>query len=256
MRYLFCLVLGLATAGCAGKNTVAGEDKTKAEQLEESLPTWCQSICERINACSDSSCDCRGDTCDCDTGAKCPEQCQEEMARFADGTDACASIGETFKRCIDTMTCEEFDRGGKCALSAADEKRCPEEDGDTIESSPSAGGGAAAPGGGGSGPVPSDSGTAGTTGGTTGTTVTCASGHGAGGGAAVEPSSSAVICEEGRADCNDGHEYSWICARGSEGQLGCSCFVDSEVTGGFDPQSSTCPTQATVNAGCHWNISF
>jgi hypothetical protein len=255
MRYLFCLVLGLATVGCAGKNTVAGEDKTKAEQLEGSLPTWCQSTCERIDACSAPDCDCQGDTCNCDTGAKCPAQCEEEMARFTDGTEACATVGENFKRCIDTMTCEEFNGNGKCELSAADKKLCPEMEGDTIEPSPAGGG--QVPGGGGSGPVPSDNpGSAGTTGGTAGATVTCGSGYGTGGAGSAEPSASAVICEEGLADCNDGHEYSWICARGSEGQLGCSCFVDSQVTGGFDPQSSSCPSRATVNAGCHWNIAL
>lgn len=254
-RYLFGLLVGLTIGGCAGKNTVAGEDKTKAEQLEESLPSWCQSICQRFDACAVAGCDCQGDVCDCNDeygSSSCPAECAREMERFAN--DACATIGENYKRCLDTMTCDDFEGGSKCKLSQSDKQLCPETDsGDP----PSAvGGGPAVPGGGGTGNVPDPS-TGGATGGSaSGTAVNCGSGYGTGGGVPDAPSSSAVICEEGRTDCNDGHEYSWICARGSEGQLGCTCFVDSQVTGGFDPQSATCPTQSTVNAGCHWNIAF
>ena len=52
--------------GCAGKNVVAGEEKTKAEQLESALPSWCQSTCARLRACPESTgCDCDGDVCQC-----------------------------------------------------------------------------------------------------------------------------------------------------------------------------------------------
>jgi len=260
-RYLFGLLVGLTIGGCAGKNTVAGQDKTKAEQLEESLPTWCQSTCQRIDACERvAACDCQGDSCGCSSGGKkdCPAECERELGRFAN--DACAVTGEDFKRCIDTMTCDDFNGNGKCEVTAEEKRRCPEPDEpDDNDTPPSSGGGPVVSGGGGTGPVPDPGvGAAGSTGGAVGgAVVKCGSGHGtAGAGSSGEPQSSAVICEEGRGDCNDGHEYSWICARGSEGQLGCTCFVDSEVTGGFDPQSSSCPTQATVNAGCNWSIAF
>lgn len=264
-RYSCGLLVALTIGGCAGKNTVAGQDKTKAEQLEESLPSWCQSICQRIDTCAEAvpACDCQGDACDCSGGgggtrASCPSECEQEMARYTN--DTCAVVGENLKRCIDTMTCEDFNGSRKCEVSNADKKRCPGVD-DSSETPPSAAGGGA-PASGGTGPVPDPgTGAAGNTGGVVGgaaggTLVSCSSSYGTGGGAGMEPASSAVICEEGRDDCNDGHEYSWICARGSEGQLGCSCFVDSEVTGGFDPQSADCPSPATVNAGCHWNIAL
>jgi len=32
-------------------------------------------------------------------------------------------------------------------------------------------------------------------------------------------------------------------------------LVDSQVTGGFDPGTTNCPTQPQVNAGCNWNIT-
>ncbi len=276
-RYLLGLLVGLSIGGCAGKNTVAGEDKTRAEELESSLPTWCQSTCERIDGCAVAGCDCQGDVCNCSSGKPdCQADCERALGRFVN--DACVDAGEAFKRCIDTMTCDDFNGNGKCEIAAEDKRRCPEVDdsGDeetppvSVGGGPVSGGGGAGPGpdpgtgatgntgGNGAGPDPGPgSGAAGSTGGAvTGTSVNCGSGYGTGGGAPAEPASSAVICEEGRGQCSDGHEYSWICARGSEGQLGCTCFVDSQVTGGFDPQSTSCPTQATVNAGCSWNIAY
>jgi len=69
------------------------------------------------------------------------------------------------------------------------------------------------------------------------------------------PPASAVVCEEGLGGCSDGHEYSWLCAKGSQGETACSCLIDSQVTGGFDPGGPSCPTQLQVNAGCKWNIT-
>ena len=44
-------VLGLLLPlllGCSGQNVVAGDEKTKAEQLEASVPSWCESTCSRL----------------------------------------------------------------------------------------------------------------------------------------------------------------------------------------------------------------
>lgn len=276
-RYLMCLLLGLSVGGCAGKNTVAGTDKTKAEQLESSVPSWCQTTCDRIQDCAMADCKCRGDLCDCArVDDDCPEECQKEMARFTEGDDdECAEIGERFKRCIDGLSCSDFDIKGKCSLSDAEEDRCRTTSKPPIDSPPAGGGPVQDPGTGGtgSGAAPSGGGNTGSAaapsnGGNTGTAaapsvggtgaggepVHCNSAYGTGGGAAELPASSSVVCEEGRGACTDDREYSWICARGSEGQVGCTCFVNSQVTGGFDPRSTSCPTLATVNSGCNWNL--
>jgi hypothetical protein len=261
-RYLLWLLLGLGVGGCAAKNTVAGSDKTKAEELASSLPNWCKSTCDRLQACPASACDCTGDTCSC-TGVdeNCSSQCAREMARFT-ASDSCASAGEKFKKCIDTLTCDDLNSSNPCELSSADKKACPETDSSIDDSSaspttsvgdvpPSGAGGATGTNG-----SPGVAGVTGT-GGATGAPplVSCNGAYGTAGASSGRPStSSAVICEEGRDSCNDGRDYSWVCARGSEGQLGCTCFVDSEVTGGFDPGTDSCPSLATVNAGCNWNI--
>jgi len=242
--YLLCLIVGLTAGGCAGKNTVAGTEKTEAEQLESSIPGWCASTCQRISRCGG----------DVEVDPSCPSQCQREMGRYTNGVARCVELGEKFKDCVDGLTCKDFDENAECVLSEANEQLCPEND-----SSIDVGG--SDPTGPVSGPVIGSGGTvssggAPTVGGGAPTSgpVRCNGNYGTGGGASGESPSSAVTCEEGFMGCDDGHEYSWVCARGSEGQVGCTCFVDSEVTGGFDPGASDCPTHAVVNLGCHWNL--
>ncbi len=283
-RYLLGLLMGLAVAGCAGKNTVAGADKTKAEQLESSLPSWCRTTCERFNDCATAGCDCQGDVCDCSTpDTDCPAECEREMGRFTTGDDACADRGEKFKRCIDALSCNDLNGNGakSCSLTDAEESACPGPDqttdppasvgGGPVEVPPSgtgAGGNTGSGGAiGGSGGASGGTGTGGATGGaaaapstggstSTGELVKCSSAYGAGGAAGDVPASLSTTCEEGRGECSDKHEYSWLCARGSEGQIGCACFVDMQVTGAFDPGSSSCPSLEVVNAGCSWNLGY
>jgi hypothetical protein len=249
-RFVLGLLIGLTVTGCAGKNSVAGSNKTKAEQLEATVPSWCESACKRLDDCNHGDSGCAAD-------------CEESMGRFTTGSDNCAAIGENFKRCVDGLSCADFDQSAKCVLSSTDEKLCPDADHEPSDEPPSAGGtssqGDPGPG---PGPGPSIGGAVGTAGtasggaaGPDGHLVQCSSGYGTAGSGPGQPTSSAVVCEEGRESCNDGHAYSWICARGSAGQLGCTCFVDDQVTGGFDPGSSGCPSLTTVNSGCSWNLS-
>jgi hypothetical protein len=273
MRSAWLVILPLFL-GCAGKNTVAGNDKTKAEQLETSVPSWCQTTCEKIVACADATdCACSGDVCDCSNAnvPDCVDSCKGELARFTQGSDACAAAGESFKTCIDGMQCRDFtsNTGKDCDPSAADEAACPELDDNSPDgdSPPISGtGGSVNYGAGGT----ISSGTAGSVnygaGGTgiggyggsttTGVAVSCQESYGTGGttGTAGSAATSAVTCEEGRNDCSDGHDYAWLCARGSDDKIGCACFVDGAATGGFDPQSEVCPTLDRVNIGCGFGL--
>ncbi|HYP91177.1 MAG TPA: hypothetical protein VEQ59_23590, partial [Polyangiaceae bacterium] len=222
------LLLGLLAA-CAGKNTVAGSDKTKAEQLDSSLPSWCQQICDKFRTCSASSgCNCDGDSCDCSqVSSDCESECEDEMARFT-RNESCATVGESFKTCLNGLKCD--DSTTDCRLADADDASCPE-----IQSRPPSddGGGATASAGttnsgtGGAPPTsggPSTGGAAATggtgTGGTgsNGPRVGCASAYGSAGAAGTGgvPPASAVTCEEGVEQCDDGHTYDWICVRGSQ----------------------------------------
>jgi hypothetical protein len=271
-RYVFGLLLPLFL-GCAGKNTVAGEEKTKAEQLEAAVPSWCASTCQRLIDCTDGDvCDCSASTesCDCVSyGATCPRECEAEMERWTRGGDVCAAIGERFKDCIDAASCDTVGHGADCKISEAEAQACPDPNAPTVTdpTGPNEGyaGSATGYGGGPStgGPYPiggttsyAGSATYGGTsaiGGNSAGPVKCLLGYGSGGGQPSDTSSAAVICEEGRGDCSDGHDYSWICVQDSQGQRACSCLVDSGVTGGFTPTAS-CPELAQVNAGCGWSI--
>jgi hypothetical protein len=265
LSVLFPLVLG-----CAGKNTVAGEDpnaatgaKTKAEQLSASAPSWCDSTCKRLKACPTVSCNCdtSGNACDCppSISASCQQDCAKAMTQFTLDGDACAAVGERFRSCVDAIGCSELTQGQDCAPSAADQAACPNgnSSGDSAPPTGTSSGGSSSDTSGPNGTYP----TAGTaTGGApaTGPLVSCQSGYGTAGaaGTSAGPPSSAVVCEEGVADCTDNHQYGWLCAVGSEGQTACSCLVDLHTTGGFDPGGTTCPSQAQVNAGCGWNIAM
>ena len=267
-RYLLGLLLP-AFMGCSGQNVVAGEEKSKAEQLAASVPSWCQSTCSRFLACSEQKpCECNGDVCDClGVDENCPRQCQASMAAYTNAGEACAVIGERLKKCIDGATCDDLGQNDPCPITDAERAACPDptqpsdEPTDTGSSYGYAGsanigdgfssGGAVSYAG--SANIP----TAGTSYGgsapTGGPTVTCGDSYGAGGGQPADGSSQ-VICEEGRDSCSDGHAYSWVCAADSQGRRACSCFVDSQVTGAFAPGAS-CPLPNQVNVGCGWNLA-
>lgn len=256
MRSAWYLILPLFL-GCAGKNTVAGEDKTKGERLGASVPGWCQSTCERIVACGgDDDCSCSGDSCSCTQTnvADCVSACKQQLARFANATDACAAAGERFMSCVDVLKCSQITSGSgnDCSPSAQDKALCPEADDDAPrDNAPPASNSGGTSGIGGNSPGDGDdSGVGRTTGGTASTgPVSCQGSYGTGGSAGTG-STSVVTCEEGRSSCTDAHEYSWLCARGSDGKIGCACFVDGAATGGFDPQTEHCPALSRVNSGC------
>jgi hypothetical protein len=263
--------------GCSGQNVVAGEEKTKAEQLEASLPAWCDSACSRLNDCnSGAPCDCSGDVCDCSkVSADCPTSCGTYFKPFTTG-EACAAIGQRIVQCIDRATCDELGgRSDPCPLTAAERAACPAVDVDGSTDPPmsvgsSTGyagsanlgddggpsyGGAISYAGSASLPNGASSGSSsGGSGSTSGPVVNCSDSHGAGGGQPQAGSASQVICEEGREGCSDGHTYSWVCATDSQGHRACSCFVDQNVTGAFAP-GAACPLVKQVNTGCGWNLN-
>jgi hypothetical protein len=187
------------------------------------------------------------------------------MQRYTAGDDECATVGLRFSSCLAGLTCEQLHHKQPCRLSDADERLCPHDDDDPpigVGGPSSATGGATGSAGSASGGVPS-SGAADGTGGAgasgTGTggaaSVSCNVGYDTGSaGSSAGGSSRSLTCEEGRESCSDAHDYGWVCAQGSQGQLGCTCFVDSQVTGGFAPGTGSCPSLSTVNAGCGWNI--
>lgn len=262
-------VLGLlALMACSGQNVVAGEEKTKAEQLGASLPSWCASTCGRLSQCEvDDGCSCAADSCVCNgtVDEDCVEDCQDEMSRWTQGSDLCAAAGERFKSCVDDAGCELLTVEGVCSFTEAEQQACPRP-GDADQGDPGTpplagdGGASSGPsyGTGGtlvSGPMP----TAGTTF-TAGSanydpsaTVTCQSGFGSGGSASAQGWPS-LLCDQGHEDCSDGHEYLMYCVRTSETATTCSCLVDQQVVGGFDPGGPVCPTSQQMNTGCRWNL--
>jgi hypothetical protein len=245
--------------GCSGAHVVAGEEKTKAEELESALPSWCHSTCTRLLACPQGTgCDCSGDVCHCSgVDAGCEEQCPKAFAPYTNGDEACAVIGQRVKDCYDAVRCSDLNGPNPCPVSEAERALCPDMNGNGEDLPTAVGSGGTSSGSG-----PSAAGgtnlTAGTasTGGSYGTggaaayPVSCEGSYGAGGGAPASGSSQ-VTCEEGRTDCTDGHDYSWICARDSQGQRACSCLIDGHTTAGFEPVMD-CPDLSAVNAGCGW----
>jgi hypothetical protein len=233
--------------GCSGTHVVAGEEKTRAEQLESSLTSWCESTCKRLRACpAPDDCDCSGDVCNCvgvDEG--CEEQCPAAFERYTGAGEECAAAGQRIQRCIDDITCNQLNGQDPCKPTAAEKDACPEpDDSDTPPSGGPNGGGDTATG---------------STGGSTGTSPTvgnplvhCTDSYGSGGGA-PEAGGAHVSCEEGRSGCSDGHEYSWICSVDSQGQRACSCLVDGVASNGFQP-AAECPDLTAVNAGCGWYL--
>jgi len=272
MRFAVLGLLLPVVLGCAGKNVVAGDDKTKSQQLEAAVPSWCETTCTRLQACPTQPCDCAGDSCDCRGagGSDCPAECLQAMAPFTTGDDACATAGEHFRQCIDATSCSELEGAEVCTPTDVEQAACPAlSDGDPGSSSGGPNGVDPTGPNGASGPSSASGGGPSSGGGAPSMTdpppdvthppipaaVGCMEAWGsAGASSGGAPPSSAVVCEEGLQGCSDGHEYSWLCARGSQGQTACSCLVDSHVTGGFDPGGAYCPTPPQVNAGCNWNI--
>jgi hypothetical protein len=255
----FGLLLPLLQLACSAENIVAGEEKTQAEQLKSALPSWCAKTCTRLRACPASqSCDCSPDACNCQgVDETCEENCPRAFARFTDGSEACAAVGLRVEKCFDGMTCSELDGTDPCPTTAAERDLCPEMDdssdppsaatgsgpsysGGTAGNSAGPNGDSAAPSMAGNGPVASP--------------VTCVDSSAAGGGG-PDGGGAHVTCEEERAECTDGHVYSWLCAEDSQGQRACTCLVDSRATGGFVPISSDCPPLSHVNAGCAWALT-
>jgi hypothetical protein len=245
--------------GCSGQNVIAGDDKTKAEQLEASLPTWCSSTCVELSACPEAQgeCDCSAgdDECTCSSGAgldeNCPGQCREALLPYTRGGDVCAAAGQRFQQCIDDEGCGVLDGSNRCQPSEADVAVCPElADVAVDEPAPVLPG----PGYGTAGSAnvvpPGPSGNPNYP----GPAVTCQGAYGSGGGIPAGEPTSRVTCEEGRDICSDGHDYSWICVVSSQGEAACSCLLDEQVVGAFDPGPG-CPMLTEVNAGCGWNLA-
>jgi len=257
-RYVFGLLLP-ALFGCSGQNVVAGEEKTKAEQLEASLPAWCDSTCSRLTDCSSLG-----------VNTTCAADCKVSFGALTKDGEACAVVGERIKKCIDRASCVSLSQGDPCALTEAERAMCPDPNGSTdTPSSTGANYGYAGSASTGDNSAPSGTGgsityagsanlpTAGTSSGgayagPSGPPVKCMGSYGSGGGAPAAGGSH-VICEEGLDGCSDGHAYNWICVEGSQGEHACSCLLDSGVTGGFDPGAS-CPDVSAVNSGCGWNL--
>jgi hypothetical protein len=232
----------LLFGGCSAENVVAGDEKTEAEQLESSLPTWCPRVCSRLRACpQDQPCECNGDVCDCiGVDENCERQCPTTFARFTT-SEACAAIGQRVKNCIDHMTCDQLGGPDPCPTTPAEREFCPEpNDGD--QSSGDEPTSPTGPNGSSAGPSVNAS------------PATCTDSFSAGGGMPGN-GGAYVTCEEGRDTCNDGHVYEWICAQDSQGQRACTCLVDAQATGGFVPSSSECPPLSQVNAGCAWALT-
>lgn len=266
------LVLALA---CSGRSVGSGGHET-SQQVESSLPSWCQSTCQKLVSCNvDQDCACNGDVCECAGGvgtlSQCTGNCQESLGERARLSDACAQEVARFKRCVDAQGCRAIENNDVCPV---DNRACDDEGGDVANPPPV--GGDTAPGAGGttsnpgSPPPPPMTGAAGSTstpagpglpatgGGPSGPpsmvgpAVHCNSGFGSAGAGPLPPGAQ-VICEEGRDSCSDGSSYYTICVTTSGGQSSCSCFRDSQLVTAFDP-GGRCPTLPQVNAGCGWNL--
>src|SRR5215216_4515958 len=105
--------------GCAGRNVVAGDEKTTSQELAAAVPSWCRETCDFLAVCSmKRGCDCAaGDSCDCAVVPKdCEANCQKELSSYAVGDDVCAQAGQRIMGCIDRLTCDDINqaRGSLC----------------------------------------------------------------------------------------------------------------------------------------------
>ena len=116
--------------GCAGKNIVAGEEKTKAEQLESTLPSWCRSTCTRLLACPAVPCACDGDVCSNCVGVDsgCEKQCPKSFAPYTNAGEACAAVGQRVKDCLDAIECADLSGPDPCPVTDAERALCPDPD--------------------------------------------------------------------------------------------------------------------------------
>ena len=248
--WLIGLGLPLVLA-CSGKSVDSdGKGPTQAS-VEASLPSWCQSTCEKLAACD---CNCTGDSCGCRTGiasvSDCSKNCLDELTDGARRSQACAQRIDRFKSCVDASGCAAVDSD----LCSMDDVEACDGDNEAPGAGPApAGAGGSAPGSGpsappvigtagssASDPIPSDP------------PVHCSSGGG-GGGVGPSPGGAQVICETSYGDCSNGSSYSATCVSTTEGQSSCSCFVNSKLSTAFDP-GGVCPSLMQLNYGCGWNI--
>jgi hypothetical protein len=278
-RYLWTMILPMFL-GCSGKNVVAGEEKTKAEQLRDGMASWCAKGCTRFHACDDTptgSCDCADDVCDCDSFdlSECTEDCQQELNQFT-SDEHCAGVALQLQSCVDMSSCSALEEDWpSCYPSRADYNACkhvdddpPETDFGSSQPGGTAGsvngvGGAYGSGGasstGGNAPGPSGGtsslGGSSTTGGSaSGPVVTCLDATASGSAGSANMGGGAyVTCDETRGTCSDGHQYSWVCVDDAQGHDICSCFVDGTFVGALDPELS-CPSTSEVNSACGWRL--
>jgi hypothetical protein len=245
--------------GCAGKNVVAGEDKTQAEKLAADLPSWCQQTCQRLEVCDNPDvCDCQGDDCECKgVGDDCVNDCQKGLNKFAQ-SESCAETGRAYLSCLDSLGCELLAAGSKppCLPLASEIDACDEDD--ETEPAPtvpngsggtSSGDGSPAEGGSSDGPVPGAAAAP-----NTGPSVSCSDSSGSGGGTPDTSAGPYVTCQETLGNCSDTHEYSWICVDDAQGHGWCTCFLDGDPVGALAP-ALVCPTVPELNGACSWNLS-
>jgi len=227
-----------ALLGCTGQHVVAGEERTKAEQYEATLPAWCSAICHTLQNCEEQDCACSGDVCDCGGGVDedCAVDCLDDMSRWAQGSDECAAIGQRFKDCLDAAACSLLSGGNTCQTDEADQNACPRPGSPDPGSAPDAdsSGGLNPPM---NVPVP----------------VTCQEGGGTGSAPGAEPGVAQLLCELEHLDCSDGQDRQVVCVTTSQGPTSCACRLDGVLTGAFDP-GGNCPTLAQQNVGCGWSL--
>lgn len=138
--WLLVLSLPLAQA-CAGKSVRSGDVGTEtSEQVEASLPSWCQSSCEMLMGCQvNQDCACSAGPCDCDGGldslTECTASCEQQLGERARISDACAQEIARFERCVDAQGCRVAQSSNVCPLATTD--ACDDYGGDAASPPPS-----------------------------------------------------------------------------------------------------------------------
>lgn len=140
--WLLLLSLPLVQA-CAGKSVRSGDAGAETtEQVEASLPSWCQSSCEMLIDCrADQDCVCSAGPCDCVSGvdslSECTDSCEQQLGERALISDACAQQIARFQRCVDAEGCRVAQSSNVCPLATTD--ACDDYDGDVASPPPSGG---------------------------------------------------------------------------------------------------------------------
>lgn len=244
--------------GCSGSHVVSGPDKTEAEKLKEAAPAWCATICSKLRSCdaarnqaTDCGCDDGGD-CNCTGSSGIDEKCESQCEKVVVGalvSEACASVVSRLQRCYDTQGCAVLQSDpAPCRDLENQADDCDGDDDEPPQVPPPSGEGGSYSGSSGEDPYPVPGY------GPTATVVTCAESSSGGQADPPAPGTTELICEVGRADCSDGHEYAMTCLETYSGQRACVCSVDGVARGAFSPGSS-CPTPTEMNAGCGWALS-